>query len=75
MINRDLVPHAKRVLRLPRTNPIVFERLHHRQFEYNLLVEIEQTCFSAFIPTSRAQPADLILESGSFLAKCGSLGG
>jgi len=32
-------------------------------------------CFSAFIPASRAQPADLILESGSFLAKCGSLGG
>ncbi|OYW52939.1 MAG: hypothetical protein B7Y80_17980, partial [Hyphomicrobium sp. 32-62-53] len=33
------------------------------------------TCFSAFIPTSRAQPADLILESGSFLAEGVSLGG
>ncbi len=32
-------------------------------------------CFSAFIPTSRAQPADLILESGSFLAEGVSLGG
>ena len=36
---------------------------------------ITYTCFSDFIPAASVQPADLILESGSFLAEGGSLGG